>query len=395
MKVVKITKKIREKLDLAKEKYQSKKYKEALEIYETQYSENSDEFNRWDRIFYSWAIYQIYVKDWDDETELVQSTELITDLIRQADLNKKPTCAYTLSVFKILDHLYRDGDYEYLLYWLDKIDPTLLDAKQSEFKGSVYPSRREKYYSYASKAYLECRDYESCILMSDKALRDLHSFTNGSDVWFNWRIAKSLRELDKPQEALKYLENVSKAKRDWFVSKEIAENYFMLNDNENALKYIVEAVLTNDPPSLKINLFYLIYKLLKDDEPELALEHAKMFAALKLEYGASIPDDIEELGIDEDELNVDELEHEIKDYWLQYKFKDQELQYGTITKVFEHGQSGFITSDNGESLFFSAYEFKGDVDNMNEGQRVSFYTKMGFDKSKNKESLNAININTN
>ena len=199
--------------------------------------------------------------------------------------------------------------------------------------------------------------------------------------------------MGKPEDALTYLEKVSKVKRDWFISKEIAENYFMLDDKENTLKYVIEAVLTNEPPSLKKNLFYLIYQLLKDDEPDLALKHAKLFAALKLEYGAPIPSDIEELIIDEDELDVDELEMEIKDYWFEYKFKDQELQYGTITRIFENGKAGFITSDDGESLFFISYEFKGNLHNMKEGQYVSFYTKMGFDRSKNKESLNAVNIN--
>lgn len=282
-----------------------------------------------------------------------------------------------------------------MLYWLNKIDPALLDAKQSEFNGRIYPSRREKYYTYSSKAYLETKDYTNCILISEKALNEFHHFANDNDVWFNWRIAKSLKELNKPENALTYLEKVSKVKRDWFVSKEIAENYFMLDDKENALKYIIESVLTDEPPSLKINLFYLIYQLLKDDKPELALEHAKLFEALKLEYGASIPEDIEKLMIDENELDIDKLEQKIKDYWLQYKFKDQKLQYGTITKVFEHGKSGFITSDEGEHLFFNAYEFKSDMHYMNEGQHVSFYTKTGFDRSKNKESVNAANININ
>lgn len=386
---------IKKELLNAKKLYKSKNYSEALEIYEKHYPKNSDEFNKWDKIFYSWAIYQVYIKDYDDETELMEFTQLITELIRQSDLNKNPTCAYTLSVFKVLDYLYKKGDYEYLLYWLDKIDPALLDAKQSEFNGRIYPSRREKYYNYSSKAYLETKDYNNCISISEKALNEFHHFANDNDIWFNWRIAKSLKELNKPENALTYLEKVSKVKRDWFVSKEIAENYFMLDDNENALKYIIESVLTDEPPSLKINLFYLIYQLLKDDKPELALEHAKLFAALKLEYGASIPEDIEKLMIDEDELDTDKLEQKIKDYWLQYKFKDQKLQYGTITKVFEHGKSGFITSDEGEHLFFNAYEFKSDIYYMNEGQYVSFYTKTGFDRSKNKESVNAANININ
>ena len=142
-----MSKDIKKELLDAKKLYKSKNYREALEIYEKHYPDNSEEFNKWDKIFYSWAIYQLYIKDYDDETELMEYTQLITELIRQSDLNKSPTCAYTLSVFKVLDYLYKEGDYEYLLIWLDKIDPTLLDAKQSEFNGRIYPSRREKYYN--------------------------------------------------------------------------------------------------------------------------------------------------------------------------------------------------------------------------------------------------------
>ena len=105
-----------------------------------------------------------------------------------------------------------------------------------------------------------------------------------------------------------------------------------------------------------------------------------------------MPDDIEELFIDEDTLDVNVLEKQIKDYWSDFKFKNQELQYGTITKVFEHGRSGFITSIDDESLYFNAYEFKDDINLMKVGQYVSFYTQKSFDKSKNRESVNAVNI---
>ena len=124
----------------------------------------------------------------------------------------------------------------------------------------------------------------------------------------------------------------------------------------------------------------------------MALKHAELFVALKLQSDAALPDDIEELLIDEDSLDAAQLEREIKDYWSNFKFKNQELQYGTITKVFEHGKSGFITSINDESLYFKSFEFKDSKEFMKVGQYVSFYTQKSFDKSKNRESVNAVNI---
>ena len=320
---------------------------------------------------------------------MFESAELVTELINQDDLNERPVCAYTLTVFKILDQLYSENDYYDLLAWLDKINPELLDEKRFETDERVYRSKKEKYYDYATKAYFEVEDYEKCIETSKEALEVLENFTNSSDVWYNWRIAKSYKELLKNREALEYLKEVVKVKKDWFVQKEMAENYHVLGENEKAEVYICEAVLTNDPVTIKVNLYYLAYNVLKQINPELALRHAELFYAIKLENDSQIPDDIEELMIDDD-LDKNALESEIRQYWQQHKFKNQELQHGTVTRIFEHGRSGFITSDNDESIYFNVSEYNGD--DLKVGDYVSFYTEKSFDKSKNRESTRAVNI---
>lgn len=390
LEVTTMTKEIRKELIEAKKAYQSKKYEDALTIYEKHYQENPEVLNNWDKIFYSWSLYQLYIKDSQDEDKLYESAELVTELITQDDLNKKPVCAYTLSVFKVLDKLYEQKDYYNLIFWLEKLNPELLDQKRYEANDRVYRSKKEKYYDYATKAYFEIEDFEKCIEVSKEALSGLNKFTNNSDVWYRWRIAKSYKELLENTEALKYLQEVVKVKKDWFVQKEIAENYYILGEDEKALDYICAAVLTNDPLTIKVNLYHLAYKILEEINPELALKHAELFCAIKLENDSKIPDDIEELEIDEDKLDKKKLNREIKEYWSEYKFKDQELQYGTITKIFEHGKSGFITSNDNQSVYFNVYEFKGE--NLNVGQYVSFYTEKSFDKSKNRESVKAINI---
>ena len=381
---------IREELNEAKKLYKAKKYDEAMTIYERHYNESPEALNNWDRIFYSWSLYQLYIKDAYDEDKLYESAELVTELVKQDDLNKRPVCAYTQTVFKVLDQLYAENDYYDLLAWLDKINPELLDQKRFETEDRVYRSKKEKYYDYATKAYFEVEDYEKCIETSKEALESLDVFTNNSDVWYNWRIAKSYRELLDNSEALRYLEEVAKVKKDWFVQKEIAENYYVLGEDEKAQDYICEAVLTNDPLTIKVNLYHLAYKILKEINPELALKHAELFCAIKLENDSKVPDDIEELLIDEETLDKNALESEIRQYLTMYKFKDQELKNGTVTRIFEHGRSGFITSDDDESVYFNVSEYKGD--DLKVGDYVSFYTEKSFDKSKNRESTRAVNI---
>ena len=70
----------------AQKLYGSCKYGESLNLYEQLFDENPKDFNMRDLISYCWAIYQCRVKNFTDENQLFNATELITELIPQADL---------------------------------------------------------------------------------------------------------------------------------------------------------------------------------------------------------------------------------------------------------------------------------------------------------------------
>ena len=123
---------------------------------------------------------------------------------------------------------------------------------------------------------------------------------------------------------------------------------------------------------------------------EIAFRHVELCYLLKVESGAQIPDELEDLMIDEDELDKNQLIEEINNYWSDFKFKNREQEYGTVKKYFEDKNFGFIINNKDESIFFHKNEFKGD--NVYVGQLVSFYTEKSFDKSKNEESLKAVCI---
>lgn len=379
-----MTREIRKDLNKARKLYKSGKKQEAFEIYERHYSENPEVFDHWDKVRLCWCIYYLYIRDSKDETEIMEYAEMVTGIVRQDDLNKSPVCVYTQCIFKVLMVLKSNEDWEFMLYWLDKLNPDLLNEEQNESGGIVYPSKKEEYYFLASKAYLACQDFEECIEISKEALDKVTvDFAFDGDVWHYRRIAKSLYGLGQYDDALTYFEKVVKVKRDWYILKEIAQTYYEINEFDDALKYAVEAILSNNPLEIKVNVFYLIYNILKDENGPLAL---------KIESGSIVPDEIEDLGIDESELDIPVLESEIRKYWTDRKYEGRELQFGTITKVFDHGKSGFITSDDEQSFYFTASEFKDEGIFMKEGQYVSFYTEKAFDKSKNRESVNAVNI---
>ena len=76
------------------------------------------------------------------------------------------------------------------------------------------------------------------------------------------------------------------------------------------------------------------------------------------------------------------------------KYKNQEIQYGIISKILPHGKAGFIQAEDGKSYYFKKYEFKGSADEFHEMTSVSFYLEEGFDKAKNEVKMNAVNIHT-
>lgn len=393
---------IKKQLAQAKKNYQNKDYEGAKDLYETLYNQKPESFTIWDKRFYSWALYQLYVKNPDDETSLLEAVDMITELVAQEDHSQKDgVCAYTMSVMKLLDYLYKKHDYANLLIWADNLNPDFLSTKTSKFTTNdgrevTTASNKEKYYNWTSKSYQEVEDYDMCLEVSKKALEELTSFTNNSDVWFKWRIARSLREIGEYGEAIEYLKDIYKTKKDWFIRWELAENYFFEGDHEKSLEYAVSAALSHGDSDKKIKLYSLLEDLLEDDDPEIALKHSYLIYSIRLHNEWGIDEELEEkiesAGLDTQNTEYWKIEKELKGYWKELKFKHQQPNYGIISRIFPHGKTGFVKRDDGESFFFNGFEFKGDPNKYRENVKVSFYLEEGYDRKKNEVKMNAVNI---
>ena len=393
---------IKKDLAQAKKNYQSKKYEDAKDLYESLYMDHPEAFTIWDKRFYSWALYQLYVKNPEDETDLFEAVDTITQLVPQEDLSQKDgVCAYTLSMMKLLDHLYKNKDYENILIWADRLNPNYLSPKTSSFTTSdgrdvKIASNKEKYYNWVSKSLQEVEDYDECLAVSKEALEKLDNFTNNGDIWFKWRIARSCRELGEYDEAIDYLKDIYKFKKEWYIQWEIAENYFFKGEEDKSLEYAVSAALSRGDSDKKIKLYSLLEDLLEEDEPELAVKHAYLIYSIRLHNEWNIDESLEEkiadAGLDTENTEYWKIEKELKGYWKDLKFKTQQPNYGTIKRIMPHGKTGFVKRDDGEDFFFNSFEFKGDPNKYREGVKVSFYLEEGYDKKKDEIKLNAVNI---
>ena len=383
-------KEIRKELFNARRLYKNEKFDEALEIFDRHYKNHPELFHIGFRTSYAWTIYKRYAMNFKSEEILFKSVERITEITAQQDLNKEDVCIYTIAVLKVIRHLKHQQDYHSLPYWLEKLDPMLLRDVQTENEGRTKQSDREYYFEVASMAYYKCQDYERCADVTKAALDSVENFVGKSETYHKWRLGKSLSDTNRPFEALEYLTEIADIAGDWFIYNEIAEIYFRLGKPDMALDYLCPAVLSDEPLSSKFKIYHLIFKILNKRNSQWALMHGQLYHILMREKGYDVPHDIEILGLDDAELDKSEILNQIVMVWTQYRFKDQKLQHGTVSKFFTDRNCGFISTENDASIFFHKDEFDGDIVHI--GQLVSFYIESSFDDVKNEESVKAVYV---
>ena len=387
----------KEKLKLAQRFKKEKKYEESKEIYDHYFEENPEVLSDWDRKTYAWDIYYLHMQNPTSKDELFENLELLCEVTTQEDKRKndKYPCPYTLSILKGLDYLNRNGQFSDMLLLTDKINPEYLSEKPSQFNGQTYPSNKEKFYSHYTKALLKS-DYINEALEASKEALKIETLTD--DIWFKWRIAKSYKELGEYDKSLKCLEKLSKQKNEWYVYAEIADNYYFKGDNEKSLEYALKAVLAPGQAESKVNLYSLLGELLEDEYPDESVKHYYLEYSIRLynEWGIdeSLEEKILESGLDSENTEYWKIEKELKEFWNELKFKDQQPQYGIISKILPHGKAGFIQGEDGKSYYFKKFEFKGDSSDYREMTSVNFFTEEGYDKTKDEVKLNAVNIHT-
>ncbi|MDO5823164.1 lipopolysaccharide assembly protein LapB [Methanobrevibacter sp.] len=387
----------KEKLKLAQRFRKENRNDEAEDIFREFWQTSPKDFSEFNKTTFSWILYNKYIKNNENIDEIVENGELITKLKKQEDQtkNSKYPCPYTLAVLKVLEALNKNNDFEEVMMWAETLNPDYLSSKAIDFNGRKYPSNKEKYYSQLTKALLKLDDVDACYELSKEALQ-LDELTD--EIWFKWRLAKCANEIGEYDEAIGYLKEIITKKQDWYIKAEIANSYYFKGDFENSLSYAIDAALTTAPSESKVNVYSLIADLIEDEYPEEAMQNRYLEYSIRLKKQWKIDDrlteKIENAGLDTENKEYLKIENNLKNFWNDLKYKNQEIHYGIISKILPHGKAGFIQSEEGNSYFFKKYEFKGNMNQFREMTSVSFYLKEGYDKSKNEVKMNAVNINT-
>ncbi|MDR0612635.1 MAG: hypothetical protein LBG45_03975 [Dysgonamonadaceae bacterium] len=332
---------------------------------------------------YAWTVYYSEIKKdkIDDEATFYRAGKGILELSSQEDAYSP----YTLTVLKILDHLSEKSIYpaDKILEWVEKLNPQLLDDKPFSFtdrdgKQREIASKKEQYYMLYSRALLEKGAFDECIKLCEEGLNALEHLHYGNEIWFRWRIALCYEGLGEFEKSLHLLLRLLDVKKEWFIQKEIAEQYLKLGDNQNCLKYALESATNSGDIFKKINLYHILADVLtRIGKTEEAKLHADFIKSIKDRYDGN-----REL----------EIAPQLKQLWQKLKYEDRPRYSGIIKSLLPNGKAGFVETDRNRSYYFSMLDFKASPKKATAGTKVSFYLAEGFDAKKNKKTMNAVNV---
>ena len=216
-------------------------------------------------------------------------------------------------------------------------------------------------------------EWQECFDKSKEALEKIDNFHYSNDVWLSRRVALSKKNLGNAEDTIEELQTILKKKREWFIQKELAELYFEKGDLDAAYKMAIDAIINFGPIEFKVDLLYLIGKILKKQgESDLAFKHFTLSKLVRQDEEWKVPkklfDELNQFQQSEILLSeLKELKTELKKYWNgfntnenrsktpQRKSNTDNLQ-GEIIKLLhdnERGKDGFIKSGNNE-FYFSA-----------------------------------------
>ena len=297
--------------------------------------------------------------------------------------------------------------------FLCKINPELLSQDCSTIEVERKGRRRdmelasdlENWYAYKTKALVNLLKWQECYDISKEALDRIDTFHYSNDIWFARRIAISKKNLGDVDAAIIDLEAILKKKKEWFIQKELAELYFEKGDVEHALKLAMMAINNFGPLEYKVDLLFLIGRILASkNERELAFKHFTFSRLIRQQNGWKISpkllSELKNCEIETDgEPELKSIEGELKKYWKRHNFRSSRKSHsggkvlqGQIVKILndnERGKNGFV-SCNGKDYYFALPVNFDFVSRVVEGTKVEFSIVESRDNKKQKARIQTV-----
>jgi len=287
--------------------------------------------------------------------------------------------------------------------------------RKGQLKDMELASDFENWYAYKTKALAKLGEWQECFYLSKEALEKIENYHYSNDVWFSRRVALSKRNLGNTEDTIQELQTILKKKREWFIQKELAELYFENGNIESALKQATDAINNLGPLEFKVDLLFLLGKILKhQDNLELSYQHFSLSKLIRQAKEWKLPqklfDELRTFTFPEiPQTDFKKLKNELQKYWESFKAPqttrvdttrafhnskteiDKNLE-GEIVRILhdnERGKDGFIKS-KGKEFYFSIKPNFQSISKIAVGANVLFEIKPALDGKKEQTRIKKV-----
>ncbi len=293
---------------------------------------------------------------------------------------------------------------EKTLQYLNYLNRHALDKTPREYNGSKILSWRERWYFACTNALFELGNFAEC---RETALEAYKEFPG--KIEYARKAALCLAENGHEQQAADELEALIKGKRvPWYMYSDIARLRFECGDTAKAWENACRAAEATGETKTKVNLFYLMARILMaQGNRDAASLHAGLAAQARTEQGWAIPEELSEFmrkfNLTPASVNSRELVSACCRYWGQ-PVSNAAVQKGAPTKgaqsekhqgclIMKNPESPFAfikARDLPENIYVKTADIPAGL--RHDGALVEFFLQTSFDAKKNRESVRAFQV---
>lgn len=372
---------------------------EALDVIRQVYRLKSD-FQH-GRSLYAWILYNLHIKhaETPDQTFL-KAADAIIRLTKGQEYEATSAFVITvLHVAKVWADYPRDSR---VLEWLNKLDVGCLSAEpgrgtDERGRERELASKKEQYYSLMTHSLERLEKWEECLDVTSRAIIDCGVLHHDNDIWFARRIALAKQKLGRPGEAVAELERLAERKQIALLHTDVAAAACDAGDKDRTFKHALRALKAHQDIGFKLEAARLMAEVLWDQGKfEEARLHLCLCIAVRAEKGWKPSDDLTELsskwGLQEGAQKVTTILQQLRTLWDNWTEELAPRLSGTITKILPNGRAGFVRGDDHVDFYFDTRDWQERRSKPAEGIRVTFATKAGFDRKRQRSTTVACEL---
>jgi len=355
----------------------------------------------------AWSVRDAKIKTFKSEAGDTQ--QLIAALNEIKSLNDfrlyGDISVYVMASFDVANHLVDAGQFEPALAVLAALDRQQLSSQPNKFDGKTYPSQIQRWFSGMSKVLEKLECWDDTVAICKEALESGLFAAEGDAVWFHYRMALAQVDSD-PAAALAEIEIVAKSKKEWWVIGQKGRCLRALGREEEALEAFKTALggIKASSIAFGIKLLEEMFEIVTDAEIQVLI--VQTLRKIRLDSGWPTKEKYEEMAEevgagDPSDFSVEDALTKLADRKAFQNVRGAKPRgrrervilangvTGTIKRLIgETPTAGFVQVEGHGDVFMSKHENPELAWPPTIGAKVTGNLIKGYDKKKDRESVN-------